>query len=124
MMKMTKMMMMKRMVKMKAVMVLAIAILMRLIKCLCGDFQGDQIRVLWMDETELVQSIKNGTVVDRGFLHGDYVAATSDSTGQLGVVVDFNISVDLLAPYGSVIKDVSRVLVLLDSFLFLVVIDN
>ncbi|KAK8476481.1 hypothetical protein V6N11_064537, partial [Hibiscus sabdariffa] len=58
----------------------------------CGDLQADQIRVLWMDDTEPVQSIKNVTVVDRGFLHGDYVAAASDSTGQVGVVVDANIS--------------------------------
>ena len=73
----------------------------------CGDLQADQIRVLWMDDTEPVQSIKNVTVVDRGFLHGDYVAAASDSTGQVGVVVDVNISVDLVAPDGSIIKDVS-----------------
>ncbi|GMJ06926.1 ubiquitin-conjugating enzyme 23, PHO2 FAMILY UBIQUITIN CONJUGATION ENZYME 2 [Hibiscus trionum] len=73
----------------------------------CGDLQADQIRVLWMDDTEPVQSIKNVTVVDRGFLHGDYVAAASDSTGQVGVVVDVNISVDLLAPDGSTIKDIS-----------------
>ncbi|KAK8564355.1 hypothetical protein V6N12_036481 [Hibiscus sabdariffa] len=72
----------------------------------CGDLQADQIRVLWMDDTEPVQSIKNVTVVDRGFLHGDYVAAASDSTGQVGVVVDVNISVDLLAPDGSTIKDI------------------
>ncbi|XVE93879.1 hypothetical protein REPUB_Repub01dG0232700 [Reevesia pubescens] len=72
----------------------------------CGELQADQIRVLWMDDTEAVQSIKNVTVVDRGFLHGDYVATASDSTGQVGVVVDVNISVDLLAPDGSIIKDV------------------
>ncbi|GMJ03582.1 ubiquitin-conjugating enzyme 23, PHO2 FAMILY UBIQUITIN CONJUGATION ENZYME 2 [Hibiscus trionum] len=73
----------------------------------CGELQADQIRVQWMDDTEPVQSIKNVTVVDRGFLHGDYVAAASDSTGQVGVVVDANISVDLLAPDGSTIKDIS-----------------
>ncbi|OMO74533.1 Ubiquitin-conjugating enzyme/RWD-like protein [Corchorus capsularis] len=60
-----------------------------------------------MDDTEPVHSIKDVTVVDRGFLHGDYVAAASDSTGQVGVVVDVHISVDLLAPDGSTIKDVS-----------------
>ncbi|XVF67955.1 hypothetical protein PTKIN_Ptkin10aG0163600 [Pterospermum kingtungense] len=72
-----------------------------------GDVQADHIRVLWMDDTESVQNIKNVTVVDRSFLHGDYVAAASDSTGQVGVVVDVNISVDLLAPNGSIIEDVS-----------------
>ncbi|XP_039019310.1 probable ubiquitin-conjugating enzyme E2 23 [Hibiscus syriacus] len=73
----------------------------------CGDLKADQIRVLWLDDTEPVQSIKNVTVVDRGFLHGDYIASASDSTGQVGVVVDVNISVDLLAPDGSTIKDIS-----------------
>ncbi|KAK6240731.1 Ubiquitin-conjugating enzyme E2 - like 10 [Theobroma cacao] len=73
----------------------------------CGDLQADQIRVLWMDDTEPVQSIKNVSVVDRGFLHGDYVAAALDSTGQVGVVVDVNVSVDLLAPDGSILNDVS-----------------
>lgn len=47
------------------------------------------------------------TVVDRGFLHGDYVASALDPTGQVGLVVDVNVSVDLLAPDGSVVKDIS-----------------
>ncbi|KAL1188533.1 putative ubiquitin-conjugating enzyme E2 23 [Cardamine amara subsp. amara] len=73
----------------------------------CGALEGDQIRVLWMDNTEPVQDIKDVTVVDRGFLHGDYVASAYDPTGQVGVVVDVNISVDLLAPDGSIHNDVS-----------------
>ncbi|KAL0655364.1 hypothetical protein Bca4012_075948 [Brassica carinata] len=74
----------------------------------CGTLEGDQIRVLWMDDdTEPVQGVKDLTVVDRGFLHGDYVASASEPTGQVGVVVDANISVDLLAPDGSVHKDIS-----------------
>ncbi|KAF7143438.1 hypothetical protein RHSIM_Rhsim05G0054000 [Rhododendron simsii] len=68
---------------------------------------SDQVRVLWMDESETTQKISDVTVVDRGFLHGDFVAAVSDPTGQVGVVVDVNISVDLLTTDGSVIKDVS-----------------
>ncbi|CAN1276422.1 Probable ubiquitin-conjugating enzyme E2 23 [Linum perenne] len=67
----------------------------------------DQVRVLWMDETEQIQGINDVKVVDRGFLHGDYVASASNPTGQVGVVVDVNISVDLLASDGSVVKDVS-----------------
>lgn len=67
----------------------------------------DQVRVLWMDESESTQNFGDLRVVDRGFLHGDFVAAASDPTGQVGVVVDVNISVDLLAPDGSLIKDVS-----------------
>lgn len=73
----------------------------------CGALEGDQIRVLWMDNTEPVQDINDVTVVDRGFLHGDYVASAYEPTGQVGVVVDVNISVDLLAPDGSVHKDIS-----------------
>ncbi|XP_065868318.1 probable ubiquitin-conjugating enzyme E2 23 [Euphorbia lathyris] len=69
--------------------------------------QADQVRVLWMDDTEPVQHANDITVVDRGFLHGDYVASASDPTGQVGVVLDVNISVDLLAPDGSIKKDIS-----------------
>lgn len=68
---------------------------------------ADQVRVLWMDESETTQKISDVTLADRGFLHGDFVAAVSDPTGQVGVVVDVNISVDLLTTDGSVIKDVS-----------------
>ncbi|KAJ6708036.1 UBIQUITIN-CONJUGATING ENZYME E2 23-RELATED [Salix viminalis] len=69
--------------------------------------QADQVRVVWMGDVKPVQHVNDITVIDRGFLHGDYVASASDPTGQVGVVVDVNISVDLLAPYGSIIKDVS-----------------
>ncbi|KAB5561471.1 hypothetical protein DKX38_006428 [Salix brachista] len=69
--------------------------------------QADQVRVVWMGDAKPVQHVNDVTVIDRGFLHGDYVASASDPTGKVGVVVDVNISVDLLAPYGSVIKDVS-----------------
>ncbi|KAJ8765002.1 hypothetical protein K2173_010474 [Erythroxylum novogranatense] len=69
--------------------------------------QTDQVRVLWMDETEPIQHVNDIEVVDRSFLHGDYVASVSDPTGQIGVVRDVNISVDLLAPDGSIIQDVS-----------------
>ncbi|CAN4107341.1 unnamed protein product [Withania somnifera] len=68
---------------------------------------ADHVRVFWMDESESIESINNVTVVDRGFLHGDYVAAASDPTGQVGLVIDINISVDLLAHDGSVFKNVS-----------------
>lgn len=66
-----------------------------------------QVRVLWIDESETTQNIDSVEVVDRGFLHGDYVASASDPTGQIGIVVDVNISVDLLTHDGSVIRDVS-----------------
>ncbi|KAI4304532.1 hypothetical protein MLD38_040028 [Melastoma candidum] len=68
---------------------------------------ADQVRVLWMDETDTTESSANITVVDRGFLPGDYVAAALDPTGQIGVVADVHINVDLLAVDGSVRKGVS-----------------
>ncbi|RHN82558.1 putative aminoacyltransferase, E1 ubiquitin-activating enzyme [Medicago truncatula] len=69
--------------------------------------QTNELRVLWMDESESTQNFSDVEVVDRGFLHSDFVASASDPTGQVGVVVDVNISVDLLAHDGSIIKDVS-----------------
>ncbi|KAL0365682.1 UNVERIFIED_CONTAM: putative ubiquitin-conjugating enzyme E2 23 [Sesamum angustifolium] len=66
---------------------------------------ADQVRVLWMDESETTESIDDVTVVDRGYLHGDYVTAASDPTGQIGIVVDVNITVDLLTHDGSIVKD-------------------
>ncbi|KAG7027026.1 putative ubiquitin-conjugating enzyme E2 23, partial [Cucurbita argyrosperma subsp. argyrosperma] len=68
---------------------------------------ADEVRVLWMDESETTQNVNDLTVIDRGFLHGDFVAAVSNPTGQAGVVVDVNISVDLLVPDGSVVKNIS-----------------
>lgn len=65
----------------------------------------DQVRVLWMDGVERTESTNDVEVIDRGFLHGDYVAAASDPTGQIGIVVDVNINVDLLTHDGSVLKD-------------------
>ncbi|CAK9315302.1 unnamed protein product [Citrullus colocynthis] len=67
----------------------------------------DEVRVLWMDESETTQNVNDLTVIDRGFVHGDFVASVSDPTGQAGVVIDVNISVDLLAPDGSIMKDIS-----------------
>lgn len=68
---------------------------------------ADQVRVIWMDESETMQNVNDVELVDRGFLHGDYVASASDPTGQVGVVVDVNIAVDLMTDDGSVIADVS-----------------
>ncbi|XP_058764510.1 probable ubiquitin-conjugating enzyme E2 23 [Vicia villosa] len=69
--------------------------------------QANELRVLWKDESESKQNFSDVEVIDRGFLHGDFVAAASDPTGQVGVVVDVNITVDLLAHDGSVVKEVS-----------------
>lgn len=72
-----------------------------------ATLQTNELRVLWMDESESTQNFNDVEVVDRGFLHGDFVAAASYPTGQVGVVVDVNIYVDLLAQDGSIVKDVS-----------------
>ncbi|XP_071701637.1 probable ubiquitin-conjugating enzyme E2 23 [Rutidosis leptorrhynchoides] len=68
---------------------------------------ADHVRVLWMDETETTQNVDDVTVVDRGFLHGDYVAAACNATGQVGVVVDVNIAVDLSTMDGTILTNVS-----------------
>jgi ubiquitin-conjugating enzyme E2 O len=72
-----------------------------------GSLPANQIQVLWMDETELTKNVNDVAILDRRFLHGDFVAATSDLTGQVGLVVDVNISVDLVATKRSIVKDVS-----------------
>ncbi|XP_021998758.1 probable ubiquitin-conjugating enzyme E2 23 isoform X1 [Helianthus annuus] len=68
---------------------------------------ADHVRVLWLDESETTQSLDDVIVVDRAFLHGDYVAAASNATGQVGVVVDVNITVDLSTIDGKLINHVS-----------------
>lgn len=77
-----------------------------------GDDENDslpdgQVRVAWTDGSETTDNITDLTVVDRGFLHGDIIASASDPTGQLGLVLDVNLTVDLLAANGEVIKQVS-----------------
>ncbi|CAM8906868.1 unnamed protein product [Rhodiola kirilowii] len=68
---------------------------------------SNQVRVFWLNDSEKTHNINDVEVIDRGFLHGDYVASTSNPTGQLGVVVDISISVDLLSFEGSVIRNIS-----------------
>lgn len=63
-----------------------------------------QVRVAWTDGSETTENISDITVADRGFLHGDIVASAADPTGQLGLVVDVSITVDLLSASGEVIK--------------------
>ncbi|KAJ4964870.1 hypothetical protein NE237_016719 [Protea cynaroides] len=68
---------------------------------------ADQVRVIGTDHFETTHNFNDVTVVDRGFSHGDIVTAALNPTGQVGIVVDVNLSVDLLAADGSIIKDVS-----------------
>lgn len=66
-----------------------------------------QVRVIWIDASETAENVSDVTVVDRSFLHGDIVASASDPTGQMGLVLDVSITVDLLAEDGQVIKQIS-----------------
>ncbi|KAF5180262.1 Ubiquitin-conjugating enzyme e2 z [Thalictrum thalictroides] len=75
--------------------------------CSYEPLPADQVRIVWIDHTESTQNRGDVTVIDRVFFHGDIVAAVSDPTGQVGVVSDVNISVDLLPANGSIVKDIS-----------------
>jgi ubiquitin-conjugating enzyme E2 O len=65
------------------------------------------IRVSWLDNTFTTEDVTSLTVVDRSFLQGDIVASVSDPTGQLGQVVDVDITVDLRTGNGDIIRGVS-----------------
>ncbi|KAL6847812.1 hypothetical protein ACP4OV_021940 [Aristida adscensionis] len=67
----------------------------------------NKVRVLWIDGNEKTEDIDDIIVADRSFLHGDIVASSSDPTGQMGLVVDVSLVVDLQGPNGEVIKGVS-----------------
>ncbi|KAJ6839040.1 putative ubiquitin-conjugating enzyme E2 23 [Iris pallida] len=69
--------------------------------------QDSEVRIMWHDGSETTEKASDLTVVDRTFLHGDIIASASDQTGQLGLVVDVKITVDLLAASGEVIKHIS-----------------
>ncbi|XP_068640389.1 probable ubiquitin-conjugating enzyme E2 23 [Aristolochia californica] len=71
------------------------------------SLKDGQVRIIWLDNSETTNSLSEITVVDRGFLHGDIVSSVTDPTGQLGVVTDVHIFVDLQSADGSIIKDVS-----------------
>ncbi|KAJ8490557.1 hypothetical protein OPV22_012278 [Ensete ventricosum] len=73
-----------------------------------NDFlQDGQVRVLWSDGSETVENTTDITVVDRSFLCGDIVASATDPTGQLGIIINVNITFDLLSTDGVVIENVS-----------------
>ncbi|CAO2209149.1 unnamed protein product [Urochloa humidicola] len=72
-----------------------------------SSLPDNKVRVLWMDGSEKTEDIDDVVVVDRSFLHGDLVASASDPTGQMGLVVDVNLVVDLQGPNGDMIKGVS-----------------
>ncbi|TKW13187.2 hypothetical protein SEVIR_5G083900v4 [Setaria viridis] len=72
-----------------------------------SSLPDNKVRVLWIDGSEKTEDIDDVVVVDRSFLHGDLVASASDPTGQMGLVVDVDLVVDLQGPNGDMIKGVS-----------------
>ncbi|WVZ72062.1 hypothetical protein U9M48_020578 [Paspalum notatum var. saurae] len=71
------------------------------------DGTDNKVRVLWTDGTEKMEDIDNVVSVDRSSHLGDLVASASDPTGQMGLVVNVNLVVDLQLSSGDVIKGVS-----------------
>lgn len=72
-----------------------------------SSLPDNKVRVLWIDGSEKTEDIDDVVAVDRSFLHGDLVASASDPTGQVGLVVDVNLVVDLQGANGDMIKGVS-----------------
>ncbi|XP_044974445.1 probable ubiquitin-conjugating enzyme E2 23 isoform X1 [Hordeum vulgare subsp. vulgare] len=72
-----------------------------------SSLPDNKVRVLWIDGTEMTEDIDSVVVVDRTFLHGDMVASSSDPTGQMGLVADVSLVVDLQGAHGEMIKGVS-----------------
>ncbi|KAL5227210.1 hypothetical protein ABZP36_015475 [Zizania latifolia] len=71
-----------------------------------SSLPDNKVRVLWIDGAEKIEDIDSVIVIDRSFLHGDIVASASDPTGQMGLVADVNLVVDLQGPHGEMIKGV------------------
>ncbi|KAL6626655.1 hypothetical protein ACP70R_030381 [Stipagrostis hirtigluma subsp. patula] len=72
-----------------------------------SSLPDNKVRVLWIDGSEKTEDIDDVVVVDRSFLHGDIVASSSDPTGQMGLVIDVSLVVDLQGANGEMIKGVS-----------------
>lgn len=67
----------------------------------------DCARIVWTDLSETTEKINDIEVLDRVFVHGDFVAAASDPSGQIGIVVNVDLTVDLLTPTSDTIRNVS-----------------
>lgn len=72
-----------------------------------SSLPDNKVRVLWIDGVEKTEDIDSVVVMDRSFLHGDIVASATDPTGQMGLVADVSLVVDLQGPHGEIIKGVS-----------------
>ena len=72
-----------------------------------SSLPDNKVRVLWIDGTEKTEDIDSVSVVDRSLLHGDMVASSSDPTGQMGLVANVSLTVDLQGAHGEMVKGVS-----------------
>jgi len=54
-----------------------------------------------------IEKIDDFLSFERGFLHGDIVCSAGNSSGQMGRVIDVEMSVDLENVFGKIIKDVN-----------------
>ncbi|MCL7031509.1 hypothetical protein MKW94_023433 [Papaver nudicaule] len=68
---------------------------------------GGQAQSILSNLERSIGKIDDFLSFERGFLHGDVVCHVSDPSGQLGRVVDVDMSVDLETVYGKVMKEVN-----------------
>lgn len=65
-----------------------------------------------------IRKIDDFLSLDRGFVRGDFVSSVSDQSGQIGRVVNLDMTVDLEDGYGETIKDVDgKIIIRICSFL-------
>lgn len=67
---------------------------------------GGQARTIFSSLEEIIEKIDDFLTFERGFLHGDIVCLVSDPLGQMGKVVNVDMTVDLENIYGSKIRNV------------------
>ncbi|OVA07767.1 Ubiquitin-conjugating enzyme [Macleaya cordata] len=68
---------------------------------------GGQARSILSNLERSIGKIDDFLAFERGFLHGDIVCLVSEPSGQLGKVVDVDMTVDLETVYGKMIKEVN-----------------
>ncbi|KAL8511474.1 hypothetical protein ACS0TY_018030 [Phlomoides rotata] len=67
---------------------------------------GGQARTIFSSLEETIEKIDDFLMFERGFLHGDIVCLVSDSLGQMGKVVNLDMTVDVENIYGSKFRNV------------------
>ncbi|KAF3779020.1 putative ubiquitin-conjugating enzyme E2 24 [Nymphaea thermarum] len=66
-----------------------------------------QARSIFSSLDESIGKIDDFLAFERSFLHGDIVCSVADPSGQLGRVIDIDVSVDIENAYGKTIKDIN-----------------